>query len=151
MGKLCEFGVYNQNGIEHSLMCSKMNYNCGFIRFCTTEKCLKMLPKYKECRWRYKDMAKEIEKEEIIEKEELIVSKEETKETKEVKETPRQKKAVKINKKECLVLFVRNNKTFIKFDEDNSLEVKFKDGDKSDNLIELEYKGTFGSKDFEIV
>jgi len=96
-------------------------------------------------------MAKEIEKEEIIEKEELIVSKEETKETKEVKETPRQKKAVKINKKECLVLFVRNNKTFIKFDEDNSLEVKFKDGDKSGNLIELEYKGTFGSKDFEIV
>ena len=49
MSELCEFGeIQMQNNIEY-LKCTIANGYCAYIRFCSNDKCLKMLPSYVDC------------------------------------------------------------------------------------------------------
>ena len=49
---LCEHGTYIKSGMEVKFICNITNSNCSFIRWCLTDNCLKMMPKYKECNGR---------------------------------------------------------------------------------------------------
>lgn len=59
MQGLCKFGeVKKINGIEY-LECTIANGYCAFIRYCSNEKCLKMIERYKNCPNRRMELAKE--------------------------------------------------------------------------------------------
>lgn len=47
--KICEKGTYETNGIDHFVICSVINDNCCFIRYCAKENRIKMLSSYVNC------------------------------------------------------------------------------------------------------
>lgn len=73
-------------------------------------------------------------------------------EIKEVKEVKRS--APKKNKKECHLLFIKNNnEVYFEWDSNHTLRFKLKDKELSpvDNFITVTYNGEFGKADFKVL
>lgn len=47
---LCSNGIYFNNGVEMKLICKINNQNCAYIRYCTSEGCLKMIGTFIHCK-----------------------------------------------------------------------------------------------------
>ena len=52
MSNICENGVLSkENGVEY-VKCNFTGVYCGQIRYCSNDKCIKMLPSYIKCKYR---------------------------------------------------------------------------------------------------
>jgi hypothetical protein len=52
---LCENGTYLNNGVCHRLICNINNKDCCFIRWCITDRCLKMTGQWATCKNKNKE------------------------------------------------------------------------------------------------
>lgn len=50
MNNTCKYGeIAKENNVEY-LMCTLVDNFCPYIRFCSNDMCLKMLPAFMDCR-----------------------------------------------------------------------------------------------------
>lgn len=149
MSKLCKNGTLVKNGIDNVFICNETNYICGHIRWCTTDKCIKMTSGYKDCERKYDMNKKEIlDANEIVQDEELVegVKLEEVKEV-----NPKQiKKKSSIKTKKCKIILNRKNNALVDFNG-SGIIVPNKKGLEAGDIIDVKYIGTIGKKDFKIL
>jgi len=141
---LCENGVHISDGVCHSLKCKVINDNCTFIRWCTSDSCVKMTQLANKCRYRGDTMVKKKEIVEVITEE--IFKEDNTNDLEEV-----------INKSEikeeiCKVCFIKKNKIMLDF-KGYGIEVILRDDFDKFNIgkfITVNYKSDIGKSDFEV-
>jgi hypothetical protein len=158
MNQLCENGIYQNDGICHSLKCKIINDNCVFIRWCVTSSGLKMTPLAEKCKYRGEVMEKTKSKiketvdlennnnDEIINdysNDELIFKQEVFQEDK--------IDSIEIKKQLCKVIFIKNNKLMLNF-QGYGIEIILDDNfDKINigNEILVKYESEIGKADFK--
>lgn len=139
--KLCEYGIYSKNGMEEFFICDIGKINCAYVRWCAEDSCLKMKEKYLKCNGRKIMEKKDLEKEKIDEVEIITKSKKYSKEVKLSKK--------KTKKEKCKILWIDKNK--IGFDFMGYGVWQFTDNKIEGKIVEVEYQGTIGKHDFEII
>jgi hypothetical protein len=57
---LCKNGHYSNNGVFPRLICKINNKDCCYIRWCITDRCLKMTGKWLNCNNQIKEKENEV-------------------------------------------------------------------------------------------
>jgi len=140
---LCGNGVYQFDGIHHSLKCNINNDNCIFIRWCVADSCLTMTNLADKCKYRGDVMVKkkqdEIEDIELTNK--IEVNNKDGIKEEFIARQPKQKTET------CRVLWSRNDKVAISF-KGYGITI---DGNTDQKTIEVKYESEIGSPEFKII